>query len=103
MLPCPTRILARFFRIGACKKMLERDLESAAVFLPQRSLRFTAHNKYHRSAIRLKMTCARSHVDGSHASGKDRADDDAGHDVLLRFQERLDHAVHRRAARHATR
>ena len=51
----------------------------------------------------IKAASTGAHVDGEYTSGKNRAHHGAGHDVLLRLEERFHHAVHRSASRQTAR
>src|ERR1700724_4192859 len=78
-------------------------LVGAAIFAAQGLLWISACNENHRVAPGFEVARARADVNRSDTPGKNRTTHNAGHNILLRFEEKFHDSVDIRTARHTAR
>src|SRR6266403_2001835 len=81
--------------------MLQFAFIRTAILCSDRPFQLSLRVKNQRLARRVKTACACADIHRRDTTGKNRTYYDAGHNVFLRLEERLDHAMYRSAARHA--
>src|SRR5712671_2970502 len=81
--------------------MLQFAFIRTAILCSDRPFQLSLRVKNQRLARRVKTACACADIHRSDTTGKNRTYYEAGHNVFLRLEERLDHSVDRSATRYA--